>query len=162
MVDKIRQSPLLLRLVEIAAAWLATELLVRITGTDAQFRMVDFRLMFVVLIGTVYGLNAGVLSAVLASVSLTAGYLRQSTTLMLLFYEPANWLAFIIYFVVGASCGYVQLRNTETARFVQEENELLHKRLEFTRKLYQDTLEDKRSFRRQILAAGTVLARSML
>ena len=135
----------------IAAAWLATELLVRITGTDAQFRMIDFRLMFVVLIGTVYGLNAGVLSAVLASVSLAAGYLRQGTTLMLLFYAPANWLAFIVYFVVGASCGYVQLRNTETARFVQEENELLRKRLEFTRKLYQDTLEDKRLFRRQIL-----------
>ena len=70
---------------------------------------------------------------------------------MLLFYAPANWLAFIVYFVVGASCGYVQLRNTETARFVQEENKLLCKRLEFTRKLYQDTLEDKRSFRRQIL-----------
>ena len=148
MVDKIRRSPLLLRLAEIAAAWLATELLVRITGTDAQFRMIDFRLMFVVLIGTVYGLNAGVLSAVLASVSLAAGYLRQGTTLMLLFYAPANWLAFIVYFVVGASCGYVQLRNTETARFVQEENELLRKRFEFTRKLYQDTLEDKRLFRR--------------
>lgn len=113
--------------------------------------MIDFRLMFVVLIGTVYGLNAGVLSAVLASVSLAAGYLRQGTTLMLLFYAPANWLAFIVYFVVGASCGYVQLRNTETARFVQEENDLLRKRLEFTRKLYQDTLEDKRLFRRQIL-----------
>ena len=151
MVDKIRQSPLLLRLAEIAAAWLATELLVRITGTDAQFRMIDFRLMFVVLIGTVYGLNAGVLSAVLASVSLAAGYLRQGTTLMLLFYAPANWLAFIVYFVVGASCGYVQLRNTETARFVQEENDLLRKRLEFTRKLHQDTLKDKRLFRRQIL-----------
>ena len=150
-VDKIRQSPRLLRLVEIAAAWLVTELLVRITGTDAQFQMIDFRLMFVVLIGTVYGLNAGVLSAVLASVSLAMGYLRQGTTLMLLFYAPANWLAFIVYFVVGASCGYVQLRNTETARFVQEENKLLCKRLEFTRKLYQDTLEDKQMFRRQIL-----------
>ena len=150
-VDKIRQSPRLLRLVEIAAAWLVTELLVRITGTDAQFQMVDFRLMFVVLIGTVYGLNAGVLSAVLASVSLAMGYLRQGTTLMLLFYAPANWLAFIVYFVVGASCGYVQLRNTETARFVREENKLLRKRLEFTRKLYQDTLEDKQMFRRQIL-----------
>ena len=99
-MDKIRQSPRLLRLVEIAAAWLATELLVRITGTDAQFQMIDFRLMFVVLIGTVYGLNAGVLSAVLASVSLAMGYLRQGTTLMLLFYAPANWLAFIVYFVV--------------------------------------------------------------
>ena len=127
MVDKIRQSPRLLRLVEIAAAWLVTELLVRITRTDAQFQMIDFRLMFVVLIGTVYGLNAGVLSAVLASVSLAMGYLRQGTTLMLLFYAPANWLAFIVYFVVGASCGYVQLRNTETARFVQEENELLRR-----------------------------------
>ena len=150
-VDKLRQSPRLLRLVEIAAVWLVTELLVRVTGTDAQFQMIDFRLMFVLLIGTVYGLNAGVLAAVLASVSLAAGYLRQGTTLMLLFYEPANWLAFLVYFVVGASCGYVQLRNTEAARFVQEENDLLRKRLTFTRKLYQDTLEDKQMFRRQIL-----------
>ena len=150
-VEKLRQSTRLLRLAEIAAAWLATECLVRATGTDAQFQMIDFRLMFVMLIGTVYGLNAGVLSAVLASISLAAGYLRQGTTLMLLFYEPANWLAFIVYFVVGASCGYVQLRNMEAARFVREENDLLRKRLKFTQKLYQDTLEDKQMFRRQIL-----------
>lgn len=150
-VEKLRQSTRLLRLAEIAAAWLATEWLVRATGTDAQFQMIDFRLMFVMLIGTVYGLNAGVLSAVLASISLAAGYLRQGTTLMLLFYEPANWLAFIVYFVVGASCGYVQLRNMEAARFVREENDLLRKRLKFTQKLYQDTLEDKQLFRRQIL-----------
>ena len=150
-VDKLRQSPRLLRLVEIAAVWLITELLVRVTGTDAQFQMIDFRLMFVLLIGTVYGLNAGVLAAALASVSLAAGYLRQGTALLLLLYEPANWLAFLVYFVVGAACGYVQLRNTEAARFVQEENKLLCKRLEFTRKLYQDTLEDKQMFRRQIL-----------
>lgn len=150
-MEKLRQSTRLLRLAEIAAAWLATEWLVRATGTDAQFQMIDFRLMFVMLIGTVYGLNAGVLSAVLASISLAVGYLRQGTTLMLLFYEPANWLAFIVYFVVGASCGYVQLRNMEAARFVREENDLLCKRLKFTQKLYQDTLEDKQLFRRQIL-----------
>ena len=150
-VEKLRQSTRLLRLAEIAAAWLATEWLVRATGTVAQFQMIDFRLMFVMLIGTVYGLNAGVLSAVLASISLAVGYLRQGTTLMLLFYEPANWLAFIVYFVVGASCGYVQLRNMEAARFVREENDLLRKRLKFTQKLYQDTLEDKQLFRRQIL-----------
>ena len=83
--------------------------------------------------------------------SLAAGYLRQGTTLMLLFYEPSNWLAFIVYFVVGASCGYVQLRNTEAARFVREENNLLRDRLRFTQRLYQDTLEDKQMFRRQIL-----------
>ena len=150
-IDRLRQSTTLLRLVEIAAAWLAAEFLVRVTNTDAQFQMVDFRLMYVMLIGTIYGLNSGVLAAVLASVSLIAGYLRQGASLMLLFYEPSNWLAFIVYFVVGAACGYVQLRNTEAARFVRDENDLLRKRLDFTQQLYQDTLKDKQSFRRQIL-----------
>ena len=73
VMDKLRQSTRLLRIVEILAAWLLSEVLVRATGTDAQFQMIDFRLMFVMLIGTVYGLNAGVLAAVLASVSLAAG-----------------------------------------------------------------------------------------
>lgn len=150
-MDRLRQSPRLLQLVEIFAAWLAAELLVHVTNTDAQFQMVDFRLLYVMLIGTVYGLNAGVLAATLASVSLAAGYLRQGTSLTLLFYEPSNWLAFIAYFVVGASCGYVQLRNTETARFVRDENDMLRSRLQFTEQLYQDTLEDKQLFRRQIL-----------
>lgn len=72
-------------------------------------------------------------------------------TLVLLFYEPSHWLPFLIYFITGASCGYVQLRNTETSRFVQNENDLLRRRLQFTQELYEDTLEDKQLFRRQIL-----------
>lgn len=151
LFDKLRQSATLLRIVEILAAWAASEFLVRATGTDAQFQMVDFRLMFVMLIGTMYGLNSGVLAALLACISLAAGYLRQGTTLMLLFYEPSNWLAFIVYFVVGAACGYIQLRNLEAARFVKDENDLLRRRLGFTEQLYRDTLKDKQLFRRQIL-----------
>ena len=56
-----------------------------------------------------------------------------------------------MYFVVGAVCGYVQLRSAEDLRFAEEEQKLLEERLRFVRQLYQDTLEDKRSFRRQIL-----------
>ena len=151
LFDKLRQSATLLRLVEILAAWAVSEFLVRATNTDAQFQMVDFRLMYVMLIGTMYGLNSGVLAALLASVSLAAGYLRQGATLMLLFYEPSNWLAFIAYFVVGAACGYIQLRNLEAVRFVKDENDLLRRRLDFTEQLYRDTLKDKQLFRRQIL-----------
>ena len=103
------------------------------------------------LIGTVYGLNAGVFAAFLASLSLIFGYFRQGMTLVLLFYEPSYWLPFLVYFIIGASCGYVQLRNTETSRFVQNENNLLRQRLQFTQELYEDTLEDKQLFRHQIL-----------
>ena len=60
-MDKLRQSTRLLRIVEILAAWLLSEVLVRATGTDAQFQMIDFRLMFVMLIGTVYGMNFDVM-----------------------------------------------------------------------------------------------------
>ena len=147
----LRSRKKLLAFLEIFAAWVVAELLVQMTNTQAQFRVVDFRLLFIVLIGTVYGLNAGVLAAAMASFSLVLGYLRQGTTPLLLFYEPANWLAFIVYFVAGAVCGYVQLRGTESIRFVKDENAQLRERLAFVRRLYQDTLEDKQTFRRQLL-----------
>ena len=136
ITDALRNQIRPLRVLEILLAWGLAELLVRLTNTDAQFQMVDFRLAFVMLIGTVYGLNAGVLAAALASLSLVFGYFRQGMTLVLLFYEPSNWLPFLIYFIVGASCGYVQLRNAETSRFVQNENDLLRQRLQFTQDLY--------------------------
>ena len=147
----LRGKERLLILLEILAAWLGTEVLVRLTGVQAQFRMVDFRLLFVVLAGTVYGMNEGVLAAALAAVSLVVGYVRQGTAPILLFYEPSYWLAFLVYFLAGAVCGYAQLHNTETARFAREECALLQQRLQFVRQLYQDALEEKRALRRQIL-----------
>ena len=142
---------LLVSVLELLGAWGVSELLVRMTSTQAQFRVVDFRLAFIVLIADVYGLNAGVAAAFLASLSLAAGYWAEGASPLLLFYEPSNWLAFLVYFVVGAVCGYVQLRSAEDLRFAEEERKLLEERLRFVRQLYQDTLEDKRSFRRQIL-----------
>ena len=79
------------------------------------------------------------------------GYWGQGASPLLLFYEPSNWLAFLVYFVVGAVCGYVQLRSAENVRFAEEQCRLLEERLRFVRQLYQDTMEDKRSLRRQIL-----------
>lgn len=139
-------------MLELLGAWGVSELLVQMTSTQAQFRVVDFRLAFIVLIADVYGLNAGVAAAFLASLSLAAGYWAEGASPLLLFYEPSNWLAFLVYFVVGAVCGYVQLRSAEDLRFAEEERKLLEERLRFVRQLYQDTLEDKRSFRRQILS----------
>lgn len=81
---------LLVPVLELLGAWGVSELLVRMTSTQAQFRVVDFRLAFIVLIA-------------------------------------------------------------EDLRFAEEEQKLLEERLRFVRQLYQDTLEDKRSFRRQIL-----------
>lgn len=139
-------------LLEVFIVWLGTELLVRLTTTQAQFRMIDFRLLFVVLLSTVHGMNTGVLAAVLAAVSLVLGYLRQGTAPILLFYEPSYWLAFLSYFIAGAVCGYVQLRGMDQIRFAQEENKMLRQRLDLVQQLYQDALQEKRLLARQLLA----------
>lgn len=137
---------------ELLAAWGITEGLVRLTGTQAQFRMVDFRLLFVVLAGTLYGLNPGVLAAALAGVSLVWGYVRQGVAPVLLFYEPSYWLSFLVYFVAGAVCGYVQRRSADTVRFAREETGQLRQQLEFVRQLYRDTLTEKRALTKQLLS----------
>ncbi|MFR7671425.1 MAG: hypothetical protein ACLU0O_12790, partial [Collinsella sp.] len=67
------------------------------------------------------------------------------------FYEPSNWLTFIAYFVVGAVCGYVQLRNSEAIRAERDQNELVRNRNTFLTQLYHDAIEDKRAYRRQIV-----------
>ena len=114
--------------------------------------MLDYRLLYVVLIGTLYGLDFGLVAALLASVGLAASCFTQyGYTFQGLFYEPSNWLPFIAYFVVGAVCGYVQLRNSEAIRAERDQNELVRNRNTFLTQLYHDAIEDKRAYRRQIV-----------
>ena len=105
-----------------------------------------------VLIGTLYGLDFGLIAALLASVGLAVSYFAlYGYTFQGLFYEPSNWLPFIAYFVVGAVCGYVQLRNSEAIKAERDENELVRNRNTFLTRLYHDAIEDKRAYKRQIV-----------
>lgn len=114
--------------------------------------MLDYRLLYVVLIGTLYGLDFGLVAALLASVGLALSYFTQyGYTFQGLFYEPSNWLPFIAYFVVGAVCGYVQLRNSWAIRVERDQNELVRNRNTFLTQLYHDAIEDKRTYKHQIV-----------
>lgn len=138
--------------VEVLVLWAAAEALALLTASSQVASVLDVRLLFVVVIATVHGVNAGLLAAALASVGLVATFvLQEGYTLATLFYEPSNWLPFIAYFVVGAACGYVRLRHQDELSFARAESEGLRSRLVFVNDLYRDTLEGKREFRRQIL-----------
>ena len=114
--------------------------------------MLDYRLLYVVLIGTLYGLDFGLVAALLASIGLAVSYFAlYGYTFQGSFYEPSNWLPFIAYFVVGAVCGYVQLRNSEAIKAERDEKELVRNRNTFLTRLYHDAIEDKRAYKRQIV-----------
>ena len=136
---------------EIVGAFLLTEWLRAMMQGDSQLGIVDLRLLFVVIVGTIYGLHAGVFAAALACAGVAVAYASQGASFAPLFYDPSNWFAFVVYFVAGSVCGYVQLRNHENVEFVRDENDLLRNRLDFLRGLYHDVLDDRRQLRDQII-----------
>lgn len=151
-IDRIRLHTLPIKCLETGVAWVLFEVLEHLFSQSAQLNVLDYRLLYVVLIGTLYGLDFGLVAALLASVGLAASYFTQyGYTFQGLFYEPSNWLPFIAYFVVGAVCGYVQLRNSEAIRAERDQNELVRNRNTFLTQLYHDAIEDKRAYRRQIV-----------
>ena len=151
-IDRIQMRTLPVKCLETGVAWVLFEVLERLFSQSTQLNVLDYRLLYVVLIGTLYGLDFGLVAALLASVGLAASYFTlYGYTFQGLFYEPSNWLPFIAYFVVGAVCGYVQLRNSEAIRAERDHNELVRNRNTFLTQLYHDAIEDKRAYRRQIV-----------
>ena len=136
---------------EICVTFILEELLRTAVQGNSQLETVDLRLFFVVIVGTMYGMNAGVFAAALACAGMALSYASKGSSFAPLFYDTSNWLAFVVYFVAGAVCGYVQLRNRENLRFMRDENSLLRERLAFLRDLYHDVLDDRRMLRGQII-----------
>lgn len=151
-IDRIQMRALPIKCLETGVAWVLFEVLEHLFSQSAQLNVLDYRLLYVVLIGTLYGLDFGLVAALLASVGLAVSYFTQyGYTFQGLFYEPSNWLPFIAYFVVGAVCGYVQLRNSEAIKVERDQNELVRNRNTFLTQLYHDAIEDKRAYKRQIV-----------
>ena len=148
---RLQQHSRILGIVEIVIAAMLVEWLVAATSGQSQLSQIDFRLLYVVVIGTIYGLNAGVFSAILACIGVLFEYSRSGASFLPLLYDPTNWLVFVVYLIAGAVCGYVRMRNQEHVQFVHDENDLLRERLTFLRGLYQDVLDDRTMLRRQIL-----------
>ena len=141
------------RAAEFAAFFILFELLNGIAGNQAQFKMIDLRLLFVVLFGSTYGINYGIAAAAAESLSLIRAFEAEGSSWYVLFYEPSNWIPFIFYFAVGAICGYIRMKNKDNVQFIKEENNLLQEKFLFTREMYQETIEDKNLYKKQILGS---------
>ena len=141
------------RAVEFAAFFILFELLNGIAGNQAQFKMIDLRLIFVVLFGSTYGINYGIAAAAAESLSLIRAFEAEGSSWYVLFYEPSNWIPFIFYFAVGAICGYIRMKNKDNVQFIKEENDLLQEKFLFTREMYQEAIEDKNLYKKQILGS---------
>lgn len=138
---------------ELVTGCLFFEWLVRTGGNMPQFRMIDLRLVCIVLFGSLYGMNYGIAAAAVESLSLLAAYEGQGTGWQTLFYEPSNWVPFIFYFAMGAICGYVRMKNRENIAFAEAEKNMIQDKFLFMREMYQETMQDKQLYKKQILGS---------
>lgn len=149
----LQRNALWVRVLELLTGFVLTEMLLRLTGISVQFQMVDFRLLFVVIMGTMYNMRMGLSAAALEAVSLVWAYGRQGTSWLSLFYAPTNWLPFIAYFTAGAICGYIRARDLELLKFANEEKDSITDRYNYLQQINEDVLKEKKEYKQQIIGS---------
>jgi len=153
IMEWIKEHRLFVKLAELFVMFLITELLIYITRSALYFTIVDFRMAYIVILGTMHGLPYGMAAAGLSSISWLIAKMMSGTSLLTIFYEPTNWLAFVFFFLIGALCGYVRIKSDDTIKWQGEKVDLLEEKLIFTRKLYTDTFSEKRDLKKQIIGS---------
>ena len=96
----------LMKWIELILGALLVQALVNMTSTVIMFRQLDYRLLYVVIMGTVHGTTFGILSAFIAIGSALYSWTQYGYEWSLLVYNVENWLPFTLYFIAGAVTGY--------------------------------------------------------
>jgi len=122
-----------------------------LTGTLIQFKFIDFRLLFVVLMGSVHGLSFGLLAAFLASLSILYSWYTTGLDWALLIYNVDNWLPIAMYITAGAITGYVKDKKENELTFQNQQCALVHEKYAFLYQIYQEITKTKDQFREQLL-----------
>lgn len=144
LTDKVRV------ILEVAALCVIAEVLNLVVADNVLLNFIDFRLVAVTIIGTMNGLSAGVMAAVLSSL----GYVLTNSADMqwqIIFYNVENWLPFACYFLLGTIPGYTRDKHDDEVVYAKEEYHILEKKYSFLVELYTKVLESKDHFNSQII-----------
>jgi UDP-glucose 4-epimerase len=137
--------------VELLMGALVMQFLNNLTGTLLQFNFIDFRLLYVVLMGSVHGIRIGLLASVLAILSGWWSWSQLGLDTALLVYNIENWLPFGMYLLAGGVTGYVHDKNQNDASFKDEQIELLHEKYTFLYGVHNDIRKVTNQFRAQLV-----------
>ena len=151
--QKLRLNSRFMMVLELVLGTLLVEIYNRYSGGSVQFRMIDVRLLFVVLMSSIYGTSVGVITAFIEIASLNYAYFRQGTNAQLLFYDPGNWIPFILLMVAAAVCGYAKQKTVEDIGFVREENKVIKSQNVFISELYKEAMEYKNQYKQDLIGS---------
>lgn len=154
-LDRIRteidQRQRILRWIELFGGAWVMHILNQFTDTLVQFRFVDFRLLFVVLMGSIHGIRFGLLAALLAGISIFYGWYQSGMDWALLLYNVENWLPLALYIIAGSTTGYQRDKKENQIAFHNKQLELMDEKYNVLYGVYADISRIKDQFRDRLL-----------
>lgn len=142
----------IIQILEILLSFLLMEFLITLTGDSLQFRFIDIRLLFVVIIGIIHGIRAGVIAALLACLSIIFAYVSMHVDWRAVVYNVNSWLPFVSYLLAGAVTGYLRDKNDSALEFARQKSEAQEKHYSFLYDLYNQTLGHKDQYKSQLIS----------
>ena len=137
---------------DLIVMFLIAEFLAKITSDSVYFKIVDVRLLFVILMGMMHGLPLGFAAAIMECVMLVIRYNEIGISGLLLFYNVENWIPFVYYLTAGVISGYTHQKNAQEMRSVRAENALIRSKYLYLNEAYRESVSDRRELRAQILS----------
>jgi UDP-glucose 4-epimerase len=144
------QTSRIIKWIELIGGALLMQYLSDFTSTLIQFKFVDFRLLFVVIMGSVYGIRFGLFAALLASLSILFTWYKLELDWALLTYNIGNWFPFVVYFAAGAITGYVKDKKENEIEYEKSQTNLIFEKYQFLYGVFNEISILKDEFREQI------------
>jgi len=141
----------ILKWAELVLGAVTMQLLTQYSGTLIQFKYVDFRLLFVVLMSSIYGLQFGVLSALLASLSVLYTWYDLGFNWTLISNNVGNWFPFFMYFSAGLLLGYYHDRRDREIEYEQGQTRLIYEKFEFLYSIFNEISSLKDEFQQKLV-----------
>lgn len=146
-----RIKKILLISIEMVFVFVLSEILNIWMGEKYRLGYVDFRVLFVIIMGLSHGTGAGIAASVCSCIAYLAKNMSDRNW-QIIFYNIENWFPFVAYFLTGMVVGHVKDKYEEMLNFKKEEHAVLERKYNFLTELYTKILENKEEFSHQIIS----------
>lgn len=146
-----RSAAGLLKTAELILGAVLVQFLSQLTGTLIQYKYVDFRLLFVVIMASMYGLRYGLWASLLMSISLVYTWFQLQIDWNLLIFNVGNWFPPVLYFVTGLIIGYAHDRNETILENEKNQTRLIYDKYQFLYGVFNEIRKLKDEFREQVI-----------
>ncbi|MFN8382606.1 MAG: NAD(P)-dependent oxidoreductase [Anaerolineales bacterium] len=151
LFDRLSEHPTFLKWTELVLGGLAAMYLSQLTGTLIQFQYVDFRLVYVVIMGSIYGLQFGLYASVLVSIFVLYTWLGLGVDWKLLVYNVGNWFPFVLYFAIGLITGYNHDKTENNILYGKKQYDLVLEKYSFLYEVFNEVRDLKDEFRERLI-----------